>query len=137
MNTQDVEKIIKMFESASIETLDLEIDNIKIKLKKNTMPSAPVSVIDTDTKEDVRDKGFEVKSPLVGTFYQSPMTGAAPFVKKGDCVKEGDKLCIIEAMKVMNEIVAPCDGIIKEIYVENENMVEYNQVLFLIGDEND
>ncbi|MBQ3253676.1 MAG: acetyl-CoA carboxylase, biotin carboxyl carrier protein, partial [Acholeplasmatales bacterium] len=62
---------------------------------------------------------------------------AEPFVKRGVMVNKGDKLCIIEAMKVMNEITAPCDGIIKEIYVENEAMVEYNQELFLIGEDND
>lgn len=138
MNTQDVEKIIKMFEGASIETLDLEIDNIKIKLKKNTMPSASaVSSTAQSSESDNRDKGYVVNSPLVGTFYQSPSADAEPFVKRGVMVNKGDKLCIIEAMKVMNEITAPCDGIIKEIYVENEAMVEYNQELFLIGEDND
>lgn len=138
MNTQDVEKIIKMFEGASIETLDLEIDNIKIKLKKNTMPSASaVSSTAQSSESDNRDKGYVVNSPLVGTFYQSPSADAEPFVKRGVRVNKGDKLCIIEAMKVMNEITAPCDGIIKEIYVENEAMVEYNQELFLIGEDND
>ena len=138
MNTQDVEKIIKMFEGASIETLDLDIDNIKIKLKKNTMPSASaVSSTAQSSESDNRDKGYVVNSPLVGTFYQSPSADAEPFVKRGVMVNKGDKLCIIEAMKVMNEITAPCDGIIKEIYVENEAMVEYNQELFLIGEDND
>lgn len=137
MNTLDIEKIIKIFENASIETLDLEIDNIKIKLKKNTMPSAPSIISNNKQLKNNEDEGYIVKAPLVGTFYASPSVGAEPFVVKGTKVKKGDKLCIIEAMKVMNEILAPTDGIIKEIYLDNEAMVEYDQKLFLIGEEND
>ena len=138
MNSQDIEKIIKIFEGASIETLDLEIDNIKIKLKKNSMPAAPaVYSSKVDGAIPNEDKGYVVKAPLVGTFYKSPSAGADSFVVKGSRVKKGDKLCIIEAMKVMNEILAPCDGVILDIYLDNEAMVEYDQKLFLIGEDND
>ena len=75
-----------------------------------------------------------VKAPLVGTFYKAPSADAKPFVTVGSTVKKGDKLCIIEAMKVMNEITSPCDGVVKEILAENEKMVEYGQKLFVIGD---
>jgi len=73
-----------------------------------------------------------VKSPLVGTFYRAPSPTSPPFVELGQKVKKGDVLCIIEAMKVMNEIKSDYDGIIKEILVENGKPVEFGQVLFII-----
>lgn len=138
MDTQDIEKIIKIFEKANITALDLEMDNIKIKLQKNAEPKV-VETVSTPsvTEHKEENKGTLVTSPLVGTFYQGSAKDAAPFVEKGQFVKQGDKLCIIEAMKVMNEITAPCDGIIEQIYVENEKMVEYGQKLFLIGEQYD
>lgn len=76
--------------------------------------------------------GHEIHSPFVGTFYRSSGPGEAPFVEIGKRVKKGQTLCIIEAMKLMNEIEADRDGVIKEILVENETPVEFDQVLFLI-----
>lgn len=78
-------------------------------------------------------QGHVVKAPMVGTFYRSPNPGSAPFVDVGHAVKEGDPLCIIEAMKLLNEIEADCVGVIKEILVENGQPVEYGQPLFVIG----
>jgi acetyl-CoA carboxylase biotin carboxyl carrier protein len=78
-------------------------------------------------------KGYEVKSPMVGTFYRASGPGAKPFVEIGQAVKPGDTLCIIEAMKLLNEIEAEVAGAIKEILVENGQAVEYGQVLFLIA----
>lgn len=78
-------------------------------------------------------EGHAVKSPMVGTFYRSPTPGAEPFVKIGDSVKEGQPLCIIEAMKLLNEIEADKSGVIKEILCENGQGVEYGQSLFIIG----
>ena len=77
--------------------------------------------------------GTYVKSPMVGTFYRSPSPGASPFVDVGQTVKPGDTLCIIEAMKLLNEIEAEVAGIVKECLVENGQAVEYGQPLFLIG----
>lgn len=77
--------------------------------------------------------GHVVKAPMVGTFYRSPNPGAAPFVEVGQSVKEGDALCIIEAMKLLNEIEADKSGVIKEILVENGEPVEYGQPLYVIG----
>jgi len=76
--------------------------------------------------------GHPVKSPMVGTFYRGPGPGAKPFVEVGQAVKPGDTLCIIEAMKLLNEIEAEVAGTIKEILVENGQAVEYGQVLFVI-----
>ncbi len=73
-----------------------------------------------------------VKSPLVGTFYRAPSPTSEPFVEVGESVKKGDVLCIVEAMKVMNEIKSEYDGIVKEILVENGKPVEYGQVLFIL-----
>ncbi|OWT75592.1 MULTISPECIES: acetyl-CoA carboxylase biotin carboxyl carrier protein [unclassified Achromobacter] len=78
-------------------------------------------------------QGHAVKAPMVGTFYRSPNPGSAPFVDVGQTVKEGDPLCIIEAMKLLNEIEADKSGVIKEILVENGEPVEYGQPLFVIG----
>jgi acetyl-CoA carboxylase biotin carboxyl carrier protein len=76
--------------------------------------------------------GHVVKSPMVGTFYRSPSPGAASFVELGQAVKPGDTLCIIEAMKLLNEIEAEVGGVVKEILVENGQPVEYGQPLFII-----
>ncbi|NYE25705.1 acetyl-CoA carboxylase biotin carboxyl carrier protein [Pigmentiphaga litoralis] len=77
--------------------------------------------------------GHAVKSPMVGTFYRAPNPGSPVFVEVGQTVKEGDPLCIIEAMKLLNEIEADKSGVIKEILVENGQPVEYGQPLFIIG----
>ncbi len=78
-------------------------------------------------------QGHIVKSPMVGTFYRAPNPGASAFVDVGQSVKEGEPLCIIEAMKLLNEIEADKSGVIKEILVENGEPVEYGQPLFVIG----
>lgn len=78
-------------------------------------------------------EGYLVKSPMVGTFYRSSAPGSAPFVNIGSSVKEGDTLCIIEAMKLLNEIEADATGVITQILVENGQPVEYGQPLFVIG----
>lgn len=83
--------------------------------------------------EPVVPSGHMVTAPMVGTLYRSPNPGAAPFVEVGQSVQEGDALCIIEAMKLLNEIEADKAGVIKEILVENGAPVEYGQPLFVIG----
>ena len=79
------------------------------------------------------DEGHAVKSPMVGTFYRAPSPDAKPFVEVGGVVKEGETICVIEAMKLMNEIEADASGTIKAILVENGQPVEYGQALFIIG----
>lgn len=79
--------------------------------------------------------GYEVKSPLVGTFYASSSPDAKAYVQVGDHVSKGTTLCIIEAMKVMNEIKAPVDGVIQKILVQTNDMVEYDQVLMTIEED--
>ncbi|SAL74309.1 acetyl-CoA carboxylase biotin carboxyl carrier protein subunit [Caballeronia peredens] len=79
-------------------------------------------------------QGHIVTSPMVGSFYRAPSPGADPFVQVGDTVKEGQTICIIEAMKLLNEIESDKAGVVKEILVENGQAVEYGQPLFVIGD---
>ncbi len=92
--------------------------------------AAPVAVVDIVAAEP---EGHAVKSPMVGTFYRSGSPGAASFVEVGQTVKAGDTLCIIEAMKLMNEIEADASGVVKAILVENGQPVEYGQPMFIIG----
>ena len=99
-------------------------------------PAAPVAAPTASAAEEsapaVPD-GHVVTAPMVGTLYRAPNPGAAPFVEVGQSVQEGDALCIIEAMKLLNEIEADKSGVIKEILVENGAPVEYGQPLFVIG----
>ena len=108
--------------------VELELDNAKIKIKA----AEPAPVIAAASAEEQLPAGTQVKSPLVGTFYSSPSPDEPPFVLVGQQVKEGDTLCIIEAMKIMNEIKAPCDGKVIRIMAQPGDMVEYNQVLCVI-----
>lgn len=142
MKYSDVLKIIKDFENTSLTSLELEIEDIKVKMTKNTSVVKDV-VASSPVKEQVEEKlakplkevhsfGFEVKSPLVGTYYSSASPEASPFVRVGDKVKKGDTLCIIEAMKIMNEISAPTSGTITSIKVKNSDTIGYDQVLMTI-----
>ena len=90
------------------------------------------AVADESPKPEPKATGLEVKSPMVGTFYGSPEPGAKPYVSVGSRVSKGQVLCIIEAMKIMNEIESEYSGVIKEIVAENGHPVEYGQVLFRI-----
>lgn len=138
MKIEDIEKIIHMFEKAKISTLELEVDDVKIKLdKKEAIIQQPIAINNAqavDNAEHEANEGEAVTSPIVGTFHTRPFPDSEPFVNLGDRVKKGDKLCIIEAMKVMNEIISPYDGVVKKILVTNGKMVEYGQELFIIGE---
>ncbi|WP_420226995.1 acetyl-CoA carboxylase biotin carboxyl carrier protein [Pigmentiphaga litoralis] len=95
--------------------------------------AAPAPVAEAAPVAAPAPTGHAVKSPMVGTFYRAPNPGSPVFVEVGQTVKEGDPLCIIEAMKLLNEIEADKSGVIKEILVENGQPVEYGQPLFIIG----
>lgn len=95
--------------------------------------TAAAPAVAADAAAPALPAGHIVTSPMVGTFYRSPSPGAAEFVKVGDTVKEGQTICIIEAMKLLNEIEADKAGVIKEILIDNGQAVEYGQPLFVIG----
>lgn len=142
MNIQDIYQLMNHFEGSSMAELDLEMEGVKVTLKKGGQPVCftetenvikPVKVR-TEEKSEKQDEiqGIKVEAPLVGTFYTSPSPEESPFVSVGQNVKKGDVVGIIEAMKLMNEITAPCDGVIEAIQVENGQMVEYHQVLMIV-----
>ena len=95
-------------------------------------PAAAPAAAEAEPEED----GFAVIAPMVGTFYSAASPGSAPFVQVGDRVNQGDTLCIVEAMKMMNQIEAEVSGTIKSIRVQNGEPVEYGQVLFIIDQRN-
>lgn len=150
----EFEQIIRLIETVSASELTsftLEEGDTKISLRKQKqevnlvsvpqvqpeaalVQTAPIqSVKQTEAGEAGKSvSGNEMKSPLVGTFYNSPSPDAEPYVKVGDRVSKGQTLGIIEAMKLMNEIECEFDGVVKEILVDNMDMVEYGQTLFVI-----
>lgn len=95
--------------------------------------TAPVAAAPAEVVAPAAPTGHAVKSPMVGTFYRAPNPEAPDFVKVGDTVKAGQTLCIIEAMKLLNEIESDKDGVVKEILIENGQGVEYDQPLFIIA----
>lgn len=98
--------------------------------------AAPAAPAAEPTLEPAAADWIEIKSPLIGIFYEAPSPDAAPFVRPGDSVKKGDVLCIVEAMKMMNEICAETDGTIIDVCAENGALVEYGQLLFKIAEGN-
>lgn len=132
-------ELLELFENSNLTTMKYEDENLSVEFGKGGPVATVVPQhIETVKKEEVVETNntvdckAEVLSPIVGTFYTSSSPGEAPFVKVGDTVKEGQVLCIVEAMKVMNEINAPIGGTISEILVEDKEGVEFNQVLFRI-----
>ncbi len=125
---------VKMSKGASAPILNSQSSSaVETKKEEKIIPeeiSKPITIIPQEKVE--QKEGNFVKAPIVGTFYQSSSPDKPPLVKVGDKVKEGDLLCIIEAMKIMNEIKSPYTGEVAEILVGNEDMVEYDQPLFRI-----
>jgi len=140
MNIKDIQALIKDFENSTLTSMELEFDNIKIKLSKQPpiqeihSPSLPVHhhIEPTLPVESPSHICVPVKSPLVGTFFAASTPKGEPFVKVGQPIKKGDTVCIIEAMKIMNEIVSPVSGIVERIDVLNGQVVGYDQVLITI-----
>ena len=133
MDTGKIKEIISIFEQSTLSTMELEGDDLKIKLSKDGAGS-PLSVerVEQPQPKPVEHaaeiaEGDAVRSPLVGTFYAAASENAKPFVEIGQTVKQGDILCIIESMKVMNEIHAPRSGVIREILVQDGAMVQFDE----------
>lgn len=135
-----VKELMKAFEEANINKMKLEMHDLKLELEKSS--GTAQKSIETRREETIEEKepqsdilAYKVKSPLVGTFYASPSPDAKAYVQVGDHVIKGTTLCIIEAMKVMNEIKAPVNGVIQKILVQTNDMVEYDQVLMTIEED--
>ena len=158
MDLNYLKKVIKILDSSNLNEIEIEEEGLKVRLSKGSgapaaqavhaaMPvmQAPVqqeasqkpSTEKSEAKGDSSEESIpsnvrEVKSPMVGTFYRAPSPDADPFVNVGDDVKQGTVICIVEAMKLMNEIEAEVTGKIVKILVEDAQAVEYNQPLFLV-----
>lgn len=145
----EFENILKLIDSVSASKLDsfvYEQNGTKIRLEKKkqkiqlngtpdlAMESAAICAEEamTNTDTGTQKSGKTITSPLVGVFYAAPSEDADPFVKVGDPVKKGQVVGIVEAMKLMNEITSDCDGVVREVCVENAEAVEYGQSLFVI-----
>lgn len=157
MDLNYLKKLLKIVNDSGVDEVEIEEEGAKIRVKKspavpeNTLPSflpysipaqpnlaqpaAAPQVVEKKPEKAVEEKGvsyYEVKSPIVGTFYRAPSPDAEPYVKVGDMVNAGQALCIIEAMKLMNEIESDVSGKIVKILIDNAKPVEYGQTMFLI-----
>ncbi|HHE32505.1 MAG TPA: acetyl-CoA carboxylase biotin carboxyl carrier protein [Chlorobaculum parvum] len=152
MNLKEIQQLIEIVNGSSLDEVIIKQDESEITLRRNSskaqavLPTAPAIAQPVQPVQPVQRPAavqeqpapaaagdlVEIHSPIVGTFYRSPSPDAEAFVNEGDKVKAGDVLCIIEAMKLMNEIETEGSGTIVEILVENGQPVEYNQVLFRI-----
>jgi acetyl-CoA carboxylase biotin carboxyl carrier protein len=157
MDFDEIKQILEMMREHDIAEFELERDNVKLRLRKNASghwspapaapqghylpqgpaaaPPYPGAAPDASPVLAPTDEALDlavVKSPIVGTFYRAPEPGAKPYADVGDTVRKGQVLCIIEAMKLMNEINAECDGEVIKCYVDNGQAVQYGERLFAI-----
>ena len=148
-----VKKLLEMIDASSVNTIEIMSEKgVKIRISKQARavqvaapmqiaaapamaaPGAPAAPAAAEPvrQEAPKARYLEVKSPMVGTYYAAPEPGAKPYLSVGDRISKGQILCIIEAMKIMNEIESEFDGVVKEILAQNAHPVEYGQVLFRI-----
>jgi acetyl-CoA carboxylase biotin carboxyl carrier protein len=146
MSTERIQELLQLMESHELAELELEEGDFKVRLCKQTGPvmqaaALPAPTAPPATTEGVTEpapeemEGTVIESPIVGTFYRSPAPDADAFVKVGDRVEDETVVCIVEAMKVMNEVKAQTSGSIARILVENGDPVEFGQPLFLVKPE--
>ncbi|MDE0570784.1 MAG: acetyl-CoA carboxylase biotin carboxyl carrier protein [Verrucomicrobiales bacterium] len=138
-STIDLDKIkelIKLMEDHELTAFELENAGFKVRLEKGgsqEQVAAPIAAPEPASEKIVAEDTEQITSPMVGTFYNSPSPDADAFIKVGDAVDEGTIVCIIEAMKVMNQIKAEKSGVIQRILVDDASSVEFGQGLFVIA----
>lgn len=149
MDIRKVKKLIELLEESGIAEIEIHEgeESVRINRGSTSLPQTTVNVPSVDvgsplktqlstnenlSNDDYSDEGEVITAPMVGIFYSSPSPDQPPFVNKGQNIKTGDVLCIIEAMKIMNQIEADIDGKLVRILVENGDPVEYGQPLFVI-----
>ncbi len=148
MDLRKVKKLIELLEESGLSEIEITEGEDKVRITKGGKKAAQVKAIETTEEAETLsisepadvnaqtkyNNGFhEIKAPMIGTFYQSPDPDSEAFVKVGDPINEGDTLCIIEAMKMMNKIESDITGTIERILVQNGDPVEFDQVLFLVS----
>ena len=146
---KEINKLIRLMEEKNLSHFELEVEGLKIKIGRDlasasASESPPALEVSKDTKANSSNTPLEatpqegkndlyyITSPMVGTFYSAPDPSSPPFVEIGDSVKKNQTLCIIEAMKLMNEIESEVDGTLMKVFIENGKPVEYGQRLFAI-----
>ncbi len=153
MELKDIKELVKLIDKSNLTEFEYENEDTRLYLSKNreivatqTVQATPVQQAapqtvaqpapavqeNTSSAAENNTSGIEIKSPIVGTFYAAPAPDAPPYVKVGDTVNKGDTLCIVEAMKIMNEIEAEFDCKIIKILGVNAKPVEYGEVLFIV-----
>ena len=146
MDLRKLKTLIDLVSDSNVSELEITEAEGKVRIVKSMgvaapmviQPAAPVAMVAAPVAAAVLPEapaaptGHPVKSPMVGTFYRSSSPGAAPFIQIGSVVKEGDTLCIIEAMKILNEIESDKSGTVTQILCENGQAVEYGQPLFIV-----
>ena len=143
MNLKEVKELINLMNENELVELEIERDGLKIRLKKCSVreeevittskaPKVLAEVVKEEGAQLEKQKLIEINSPMVGTFYRAASPESTPFVDVGSEIEPAEVICIIEAMKLMNEIKAEFKGKIKEILVENGSPVEFGQVLFRV-----
>jgi acetyl-CoA carboxylase biotin carboxyl carrier protein len=146
---KEIKKLIDLMEERNLSHFELEVEGFKIQFSKNQQQASPVkhsqaiaaaqdngppnnSEAQFSEKQGEQNNSHYILSPMVGTFHRSPNPSSPPFVEVGESVKKNQTLCIIEAMKLMNEIDSDIDGVVEEILIENGKPIEYGQRLFSI-----
>ena len=144
MNIENLKEIIKLINDSNIRFFEFEEESTKIKISKDSIVEEKTNtvkeieevedeIIEVIENENVKSENIkEILSPMVGTFYSALSPNDEPLVRVGDRVKKGDIVCIIEAMKVMNEIESDIDGVVKEVLVKNDEMVQYGEKIIRI-----
>ncbi len=139
MEIDNLKELIALLQDTDITEFQLEKDGTKVKIRRQMLVSPlemktrqPVIIEKTLEQEEETQRLITVTSPIVGTFYRAPSPDAPPFVDAGSKVKKGQVICVIEAMKLMNEIESEVDGVVVRALVENGQPVEYGEPLFLI-----
>ena len=148
MDIRKVKKLIELLNESGIGEIEVTEGEESVRITKETksikIPSNDSQLEKTSASKTIKeepslpkrdtssDDGYEVLAPMVGTFYAAPEPGASPYVQVGDHVNQGDTLCIIEAMKMMNQIEADVPGTIKSVRIQNGEPVEFEQLLFVI-----
>lgn len=153
MDIEKITELLKVLENSSISEIEIHEGKDWVRINRHSAATpivtkvtgesikaeSPLTIIQppvessTATAQTTTVHGHIIKSPMVGTFYRAPSPGESPFVEKGQYVDEGDTLCVIEAMKILNQVTAEKAGIVKDILVDNGAPVEYDQHLFIIG----